>query len=149
MFSGHYIYRSKNWTIGEANCIRSLGDIALVRSEHGEARTHFNAAIELYARSGGTLGEANCIFGLGQIALEQSDHSAAQPLFEKAQTKGAGVTPMPAGEALHCDGKVDELLAFEYWLQGSVYAAAIALDLFLRLYGRCDRPRALGSNDPR
>src|SRR5262249_4109563 len=34
-------------------------------------------------------------------------------------------------------------------LQGSVYAAVIALDLFLRLYGWCDRPRDLVSSGPR
>jgi hypothetical protein len=48
-----------------------------------------------------------------------------------------------------CDRKVDEVLTFEYRLGGSVYAAAIALDLFLGLYGWCDRPRVLGSSGPR
>ena len=56
---------------------------------------------------------------------------------------------MLAGEVLYCDRKVDEVLTFEYRLRGSVYAAAIALDLFFGLYSWCDRPRALGSSAPR
>jgi len=49
---------------------------------------------------------------------------------------------MLAGEVLYSDRKVDEVLTFEYRLRGSVYAAAIALDLFFGLYSWCDRPRA-------
>jgi tetratricopeptide (TPR) repeat protein len=70
--------------LGEANCIKGLGDIALERSDHEAAGQRFEEALPLYRRVGSVLGEANCIKGLGDIALERSDHEAAGQGFEEA-----------------------------------------------------------------
>src|SRR5205807_2922583 len=58
--------------LGEANCIKSLGNIAFKHSDHATAQARFEQALPLYRRVDHVLGEANCIRSLGDIALERS-----------------------------------------------------------------------------
>ncbi|MCW3055121.1 MAG: hypothetical protein JWN14_4291 [Chthonomonadales bacterium] len=69
---------------GEANCIKSLGDIALRRFDHEGARQYYEGALFLYRQIGNMLGEANCIKGLGDIAHSRSNHEIARQSFEEA-----------------------------------------------------------------
>jgi tetratricopeptide (TPR) repeat protein len=70
--------------LGEAHCIRRLGDIALYRSDFDSARQRYEAALPLYQKVGSVLGEAACIGGLGDIALRRSDHDGARQRYEAA-----------------------------------------------------------------
>ncbi len=54
-------YHDVGDVLGEANCIKSLGEIALRRSDHDGARQRYEAALPLYQKVGDVLGEANCV----------------------------------------------------------------------------------------
>jgi tetratricopeptide (TPR) repeat protein len=67
-----------------ARSFKSLGDIALRRSDHETARRWYEEAQPLYRQLGHVQGEANCIRSLGNIALRRSDHETARGRYEEA-----------------------------------------------------------------
>jgi tetratricopeptide (TPR) repeat protein len=93
-------FRKARDALGEANCLQSLGDIALDRSDHEGGRRPFEAARKLFQKVGDVPGEADCIRGLGDIALARSDYEGARRRFEAARKLFQKVGDVP-GEA-HC-----------------------------------------------
>jgi tetratricopeptide (TPR) repeat protein len=78
------IYRAIGDKLGEANCIRALGDVHQGLSELPEARSRYEEALPIYRAIGSKLGEANCIRALGELAAEEKDDTIALSLLEQA-----------------------------------------------------------------
>jgi tetratricopeptide (TPR) repeat protein len=69
---------------GQADCIYSLGEIALRRYEYDAACKAFEDALALYRKVGPVLGEANCVWRLSEIAHARSDHDTARKASKDA-----------------------------------------------------------------
>jgi tetratricopeptide (TPR) repeat protein len=95
---------------GPANCVKGLGDIALERSEHAEARRRYEEALGLYLSVGSVLGQAHCTSGLGDIALARMDHAEARRRYDEALPLFLRVGDV-LGQALCTSGLGDIALA--------------------------------------
>ena len=78
------LFRAAKSTLGIANCIQRLGDIALFRSNYRQARSSFTRALELYRIAGSVIGEASCIRSLGDVDLLSSNFEAARTAYRQA-----------------------------------------------------------------
>ena len=65
---------------------RSLGNLALQRSELDQATTHLNNALTLYTQIGDRLGQANTHQSLGNLALQRSELDQATTHLNNALT---------------------------------------------------------------
>jgi len=92
------IYRAIGERVGEANCIKSLGDVHMRLSELPEARARYDEALPIYRAIGERVGEANCIQSLGELSAEDKDFASALQLLEKA-AKRYRTLGLPANEA--------------------------------------------------
>ena len=71
--------------LGEANTIKSLGDVHLRMAEYTQAREHYEEAMPIYQDIRDRLGEAQCYGYLGQICRrEKRDYEQALANYQKA-----------------------------------------------------------------
>jgi len=80
------IYRDIGSRLGDANCIRELGDIHSSLSELPQARERYQKALTIYRDIGDRVGEANCIRALGDIHENLSELPQARECYQEALT---------------------------------------------------------------
>jgi tetratricopeptide (TPR) repeat protein len=78
------LYQRAGDVLGEADCMRGLGDTALAQSDYGAAQAQYERALPLYQSAGSLLGQADCIRGVGEAALRSWRNKPAQSQFEEA-----------------------------------------------------------------
>ncbi|MCW5978729.1 MAG: tetratricopeptide repeat protein [Bryobacteraceae bacterium] len=78
------LYRAIGDRQGEANGIKSLGDVAGMQDRYEEARELYQQALPLYRAIGDRLGEANAIKSLGDVARMQARYEEAGELYQQA-----------------------------------------------------------------
>ncbi|MGL4370044.1 MAG: hypothetical protein ACRCUT_10300, partial [Spirochaetota bacterium] len=68
----------------QGNCILSIGDIHLRRSELDLALLQYEKALPLFVSTGEKIGQGNCIRSIGDIHLQRSELDLALLQYEKA-----------------------------------------------------------------
>lgn len=64
------LYQSVSGVLGEANCIKGIGDIALAQLNRDSAVLSYDMARTLHHTIGHVLGQANCFLQLGANAAD-------------------------------------------------------------------------------
>jgi tetratricopeptide (TPR) repeat protein len=78
------LYRELGDRLGEANILRSLGDVERMRSDYGAAEQLYQQALPLYRELRDRLGEAGTLKSLGDVEYGRSDYGAAEQLYRNA-----------------------------------------------------------------
>ncbi|MCB1022450.1 MAG: tetratricopeptide repeat protein, partial [Acidobacteria bacterium] len=65
------IYRNIGARLGEANCVKALGDVARRQARYQDAAQRYEDALPIYRNIGARLGEANTHLSIGLLALAQ------------------------------------------------------------------------------
>ena len=78
------LFKREQDRIGEANCLRGLGDLENRLGRLEEARKAYEEAIALFKRGQHRLGEANCLRGLGELESKLGHSEEARKAYEEA-----------------------------------------------------------------
>jgi tetratricopeptide (TPR) repeat protein len=78
------LYQSFGDRRGEANGMKSLGDVALRQSRYAEAEALYKQALPIFRQTPDRLGEANCVWCLGDVARMQNRYAEAVHLYRQA-----------------------------------------------------------------
>ncbi len=110
------LYRDAKDKNGEANTLRSLGDLERQLGRMEEARKGFDAALLLYRVVQNRQGEANTLFSLGDLEYQlgrmeeaRKGYDAALPLYRAVQDRlGEANTLRSLGELEYRLGRTEE-----------------------------------------
>ena len=72
--------------LGEANAIRSLGDVALSQDRYEQAGERYEQALPIYRQIGARLGEANTLLSMGRLARQTGDEAQMKASLRQAES---------------------------------------------------------------
>jgi tetratricopeptide (TPR) repeat protein len=120
------LYEEVGDAMGQAGCVKRLGDVALNRHELDEAQVRYVSAEQHFKQIGDARGQAACIERFGDIALARSEYVCAGEHYEAAkslfQHDDLGKANCIRGLGDIHEGKEEYLVAGERWRE--------ALDLY-------------------
>ncbi|MGH8478073.1 MAG: tetratricopeptide repeat protein [Gammaproteobacteria bacterium] len=114
------LYREIGDRLGEADCIQSLGDVALRRARYKEAESRYQAALAIYREIGALIEQANSSKALGDVAFSRSRYVDAEAGYETALSVYRGIGDR-LGEA-NCIRSLGDVA----WRRGASYEDAEA-----------------------
>ena len=78
------VYREIGARLGEANCVQSLGGLALQQDRYEEAGRLYQQALPMHRQIGDRLGEANCL-SMGRLARATGDTATMRTTYKEAE----------------------------------------------------------------
>jgi tetratricopeptide (TPR) repeat protein len=78
------IYRQIGNRLGEANCLKSLGEVARMQARYAEAAGLYHQALPIYRQIADRFGEAGCLRSVGRLAALQHNPHLAREASELA-----------------------------------------------------------------
>ncbi len=78
------LFRQIGDRLGEANCLKAIGDVLQFHKESDAALGSYQQALSLYRQIGDRLGEANCLRAIGDVQQFRGDRDAALGSYQQA-----------------------------------------------------------------
>ena len=125
------LFREQNVRRGTAWTLRVMGDLAIRKHEHTQARGYYEEANALFNTIGNLFDQAAVLNALGSLELTEGQFLTASDLFEQAHTIAATQSARQInGQALRGLGDVEQALRhFDAANRYYQYATSIANDL--------------------
>ncbi|MBX3065476.1 MAG: tetratricopeptide repeat protein [Anaerolineae bacterium] len=76
--------RNSSYTLGEANCLFSMGTLYYARDDYPKATDHYQAALTLFQAIQAREGEAECLRSLGNIHKVRDEYDKATEYYQTA-----------------------------------------------------------------
>jgi tetratricopeptide (TPR) repeat protein len=98
---GLEISRAAQDRLGEANCLKSLGDLDMRVDDLDTARTSYTLALAIFREIRHHLGEANCLQSLGRLALAAGEPKEAFQRFLEVLARHREIRDQVGEQAVH------------------------------------------------
>jgi tetratricopeptide (TPR) repeat protein len=128
------IFREIRERLGEANCLKSLGDLDMRVDDLGAARASYTLALGIFGEIRNRLGEANCLQSLGVLALAAGEPREAFQRFLEVLARHREIRNQVGEQAVH--GYLARAAAAVGAPDQALILAELSLDIGRRIHAR-------------